>query len=150
MVNSYTDGVVPEAGPLEEIDRKLIAEIEAFPARLENAYAELDLQACALLGVELARAANVYIDATAPFKMKDPSQAQRRGTVLAITARATATAFAGLIPVLPGKAPAGLKQLNIGVEGKTLGDLVATANSLAGQKVGQGEALFPKVQPLTK
>jgi methionyl-tRNA synthetase len=66
---------------------------------------------------------------------------------LALTARATATAFAGLIPILPEKALAGLRQLNIDPAGKTLQALLSAANSLSGTKVSQGEALFPKVQP---
>ena len=42
---------------------------------------ELQLQRCALLPVELARAVNVYIETTAPFQLaKDPAKARRLET----------------------------------------------------------------------
>src|SRR5690242_20064229 len=75
MVNKSYDGVMPAATDVvEQIDRDLRAKLAALPAQLDDAYARLELQHCALLPVELARAANGFIDATAPFKLKAPEQ----------------------------------------------------------------------------
>ena len=51
----------------------------------------------------------------------------------------------GLLPILPEKAKAGLAQLGVDIEGKTLADLLE--NPLpAGHKLGTGQVLFPKVE----
>src|SRR4030095_12189496 len=86
---------------------------------------KLDLQQACLLPLELARAANGYIDATRPFSLaKDPAQAARLDTVLNLAAQATKAALAALLPVLPEKAAAGLRQLGVQVEGSTTAQLL--------------------------
>jgi methionyl-tRNA synthetase len=94
----------------------------------------------------LARATNGYIDATAPFKLKkDESKAKRLDTVLNRSAQAIKTALVALLPVLPEKAAAGLAQLGVSTEGRTLNDLLATELP-AGHKIGEGHPLFAKVE----
>lgn len=145
MIRTYRAGVVPAAGELEQIDRDLIAKIEALPAAIQGAYAKLALQDAVLLPIDLARAANGYIDTTAPWKLeKDPAKAARLDTVLNLSARAVHASLAALLPVMPAKAAAGLRQLNIDPAGKTLDQLLA-APPAAGHKIGEGSPLFPKV-----
>ena len=57
MVPKYR-GTLPAAGALEEIDRGLIEKTKKLPAELAAAYGRLELQQCAMLPIELARAAN--------------------------------------------------------------------------------------------
>jgi len=145
MIGRYRDGVLPPAGNLEDIDRNLLARIKSFPRELDEAYAKLELQQCALLPVELARMTNGYIDATAPFSLaKDPAKASRLDTVLNLSATAIQQALAGLLPVLPEKAAVGLRQLSIGTDRKTLEQLLRPMEP--GHKLGAGEPLFPKVE----
>jgi methionyl-tRNA synthetase len=147
MIQSYREGTLPAAAELEQIDRDLLARVQALPAQLAEAYAKLELQQCALLPVELARATNGYIDATAPFKLaKDPAQAKRLDTILNVTTRAIHAALVALLPLLPEKASAGLKQLQIDSAGKTLKDLFASAPA-AGTRFEPGQPLFPNVVP---
>jgi len=144
MTTRYRDGIVPAAGRLEEIDQTLIAKAEQLGADLSRAYDNLELQQCALLPVELARAVNGYIEATRPFSLaKDPAQADRLSTVLHVAANAMTKALAAALPVLPEKAAAGLSQLNVAIEGKTLNDLLKPLR--AGHKLGEGKPLFPKL-----
>jgi methionyl-tRNA synthetase len=120
MIGKYRDGKVPAGEPTEEIDRALAAQTVALPARLAEAYDKLELQQAALLPIELARAANGYIDATRPFSLaKDPASSARLDTVLRLSADATRAALTGLLPILPEKAAEGLSQLDQGV-GKPL------------------------------
>lgn len=151
MVNKYRGGVLPalpaaeNAAAGEPIDRDLRARLDALPAHLAAAYDRLELQQCALLPVELARAANGFIDATAPFKLaKDPAQAGRLDAVLNLAAQATKSALVALLPVLPEKAAAGLQQLGVEPSSKTLADLLA-ADLPAGHAVRPNAPLFPKV-----
>jgi methionyl-tRNA synthetase len=144
MVPKYR-GALPAPGELQDIDRALMERVAKLPGELAGAYARLELQQCALLPVELARATNGYIEATAPFKLaKDPAQAGRLDTVLHVTSQAVYATLVGLLPMLPDKAPAGLAQLGVEVRGRTLSDLFGTPLA-AGQAFGTGAVLFPPV-----
>jgi methionyl-tRNA synthetase len=145
MIGRYRGGVLPAAGESDAIDQNLIGQTQALPQSVADAYAKVELQQCALLPVELARATNGYIDATAPFSLaKDPAKASRLDTVLNLSAQAIYQALVALLPILPDKAAAGLKQLGVDVAGKTYAEL-SQATLRAGQKLGEGEPLFPKV-----
>ena len=145
MTTRYRDGIVPAAGRLEEIDQTLIAKAEHLGADLSARTTILNYSSAALLPVELrAGAVNGYIEATRPFSLaKDPGTADRLSTVLHVAANAMAKALAGALPVLPEKAAAGLRQLNVAIEGKTLNDLLKPLPD--GHKLGEGEPLFPKL-----
>ena len=144
MIGSYRDGILPAVGDRDAIDDSLIARTEELGRQIAEAYEKLELQQCALLPVELARATNGYIDATAPFSLaKDPAKSSRLDTVLNLSAQAMARALAGLLPVLPDKAAEGLKQLNIDIGGKTIADLFRPLEP--GHRIGEGKPLFPKV-----
>jgi methionyl-tRNA synthetase len=117
MVARYRNSILParEADSLlTPADRALINQTQALLPALSTAYEELQLQRCALLPVELARAINVYIETTAPFQLaKDPAKARRLDTVLNLTTQGVYTALAGLLPILPHKAQEGLNQLQV-------------------------------------
>jgi methionyl-tRNA synthetase len=145
MLKPY-EGVLPAVtNEVEQIDRDLRARMDALPDQLARAYANLELQQCALLPVELARAANGFIDATAPFKLKAPEQRPRKDSVLNLAAQVCKTSLAAMLPILPEKAAAGLAQLGVAASNRPLADLLK--NDLpAGHKVGMGSPLFPKVE----
>jgi methionyl-tRNA synthetase len=144
MIGKYRDGVVPAVGTSGPEDAALIDAIEQMPARLRKAYDEVALQDAVLIPLEVARAANTYIDQTRPFTIaKDPAQAERLNTVLNLIARATASALAGLVPALPEKARAGLAQMNVDTAGKSFDQLLASV--AAGHRLGTASVLFPKV-----
>jgi methionyl-tRNA synthetase len=146
MANKYRSGVLPAVGDRDVIDDSLTARINEFEGKLAEAYRNLDLQQCAMLPIELARATNGYIDATEPFKLaKDPAKSGRLDTVLNLSAQAIHRALVGLLPVLPEKAAAGLRQLGVESNGKKLADLMQSLPT--GHQLGQGQPLFPKVEP---
>jgi methionyl-tRNA synthetase len=145
MLNKYRGGSLPQGRPTEDIDRSLAAATAALPGQLADAYAKMELQQACLLPIELARAANGYIDATRPFSLaKDPAQAGRLDTVLNLAAQATKNALVALLPVIPHKAAVGLAQLGVETEGRTLAALFG-APLPTGHKVSEGKPLFPKI-----
>ncbi|HXE52039.1 MAG TPA: methionine--tRNA ligase [Tepidisphaeraceae bacterium] len=149
MIGRYRNGAIPAVGERESIDDSLIARTEEFERHLTDAYAKLELQQCALLPVELARATNGYIDATAPFTLaKDTSKASRLDTVLNLSAQAISRALVGLLPILPEKAAEGLRQLNVDMTGKNLADLLKPL--ALSHQLGEGQPLFPKVDSAEK
>jgi len=147
MIGQYRDGMLPAVGDADAaVDDPLVAQTEKLANALQNAYDRLALQECATLPVELARATNGYIDATAPFKLrKEPDKTKRLDTVLHRAAQAIKTALVGLLPVLPEKAAAGLRQLGVEPAGKTFAELLTTPLA-PGHKLGEGVPLFPKVE----
>jgi methionyl-tRNA synthetase len=146
MAATYRGNIVPDAGELQELDRTVLAQAADLPAKLADAYAKISLQQCVLLPIELVRAVDGYIEATAPFKLaKDPAQAQRLSTILNVLVRGMHAALVGLLPVMPAKAAAGLAQLGVDSTGKTMPDLF-TAAPAAGHTLGEGAALFPRVE----
>jgi len=151
MLHRYRDGVLPQvSSSAEGIDRQLLDQTAALPALLEQAYRNLDLQQAALLPLELARATNGYLEATAPFQLaKDPKQAGRVDEILSRSAAAMYAALLGLLPILPVKAADGLHQLSATGDNLPLSQRF-TAPPPAGTRVGQGQALFPKLPPATK
>ncbi len=145
MVESYRQGALPAAGELEPVDRELLERASLLAGQVAEAYSKLELQQCALLPVELARAANGYIDTTQPFKLaKDPAQAKRLDTVLNTAATAIHQCLVALLPILPTKAAEGLAQLGVSTRGKTLIELHASV-PIPGTKLGPGQPLFPNV-----
>jgi methionyl-tRNA synthetase len=146
MTGRYRQSKVPAAGELLELDRTVVAQIDALPAKLAEAYGRCALQECTLIPIELVRALDGYIEATAPFKLaKDAAQAERLNTVLSLLIRGMHVALVGLLPVLPEKAIEGLSQLNVNTAGKSLDELFAAA-PVVGAQIGAGSPLFPKVE----
>ncbi len=151
MIGNYRGGVLPAPGtPLDDADRQLLDACAQFPAKLADAYERFALQDCAVLPLELARTVNGYIDSTKPFSLaKDPAAAGRLDTVLHGCAQAVYRAFVGIQPVLPEKAAAAMAQMNAVVAGRPLGELLA-AGLPVGHKFGEGQALFPRINPPAK
>jgi methionyl-tRNA synthetase len=146
MIERYRGGVLPAADKLLQIDRDLLEKADKLPGDIATAYERLDLQQSALLPIELARAANGYIDATEPFKLaKDAAQAGRLDTVLNTAAMTIHRCLVALMPILTHKSAEGLAQLGISAEGKKLDELYANRPA-AGAKVGPGQPLFPNVE----
>jgi methionyl-tRNA synthetase len=146
MIGRYRDGVVPDISEDDAIDEHLVAQTAKLASNIEQAYEKLELQQCALLPVELARATNGYIDATAPFSLaKDPAKTKRLDTVLNRSANAIKSALVALLPVLPEKAAAGLSQLGVATDGKTISELLKS-DLAHGHKLGEGQPLFPKLE----
>jgi methionyl-tRNA synthetase len=146
MIERYRGGVLPGAGNLLQIDRDLLEKAEKLPGDIAAAYERLDLQQCAMLPIELARATNGYVDATEPFKLaKDPTQSGRLDTVLNTAALVIHRCLIALLPLLPHKSVEGLAQLGVSAQGKRLDELYSTPPA-PGTKVGPGQPLFPNVE----
>jgi methionyl-tRNA synthetase len=143
MIKKYR-GTVPAVGQSGPEDAAVEAAIAELPGKLRSAYEDFRLQDCVTLPLEVARAANTYIELTQPFKLKGPENAARLDTVLNTIARATQAALVALLPVLPEKAKAGLAQLNIQSDGKTFDELLKPIQG--GHQLGEAAILFAKLE----
>ena len=146
MIGKYRDGKVPAITTSTDTDAALKAKIAELPGELACAFAGVELQKAVLLPIELARAANTYIDVTRPFSLaKDPAQAAQLDVVLNLCVNACKSILVALLPVLPEKAAAGLTQLNVDTTGKTIRQLLET-DLPAGHVLGKAEVLFPRIE----
>lgn len=146
MIGTYRAGQVPVGKLTDPIDHALAEKITGLAGQVRDAYDRLDLQAAAMLPIELARAVNGYIDATEPFKMKnDPEKQERLDTVLSLSAQAMTRAFVALLPILPVKAAEALAQLNVKIDGERF-DTLMSRDLQAGHVIGEGKPLFPNVE----
>jgi len=139
MIAKYRDGTIPEAlgGGLDDaIDEAYTtarASMEAF--KVHEAFGA---------AMELARAANGYVEASQPWTLaKDDAHTRELDEVLASLARALAALCALFQPVAPEKMAILAKTLGLdGVpelqEARTL--------SLGGRAVERSEPLFPRVE----
>jgi methionyl-tRNA synthetase len=146
MIGKYREGKIPaRPAKLDELGQSLLDKINAIGADLASAYANVELQRVATLPVDLARAANTYIDQTAPFKLaKDPNASEQLDGVLNLIAQACRAILASLLPVMPEKASAGLAQLNVDAA-KPLPSLLSTELA-AGHQLGTAAVLFPRIE----
>ena len=146
MVGKYCNGVVP-AVSAKVNDADLLHALASFGPAVSEAYRDLELQRAAMLPIELARAANTFIDQTRPFSLaKDPAKAAELDTVLNRCVQAVYRALVALLPVCPEKAAAGLRQLNAAANGRPIGELMI-ADLPAGHALGTAAVLFPRVEP---
>ena len=142
--NTLPDAAAEAAGPGDD---DLLRKSENLKTEVTNAWSDLRLHDAATLALDLARAANVYVDRTEPFKLaKDESQSARLDAVLHHAAVAVYRALVALLPVLPERAAAGLAQMNVSVEGRTFDDLMDNPPR-PGHRFGEGSPLFPRLDP---
>ncbi len=139
MTGKYRDGRVPEA-PGEGLDAAIEATLEA----VEAAVASFRLHDALGAAMDLARAANGYVEEREPWaQAKDPAQGEDLDETLASLARVLTVLCALFQPVAPGKmaelaSRLGLTTVPTLEESRTV--------RLAGREVRKGEPLFPRVE----
>ncbi|MBQ9337867.1 MAG: methionine--tRNA ligase [Lentisphaeria bacterium] len=143
-------GKIPAPGEYEEVDRELMTLALAAPASLRAAVENMRLDRGVEEVMNVVRAANRYMEKTAPWTLAKQGDTARLATVL-YTASETLRIVSGLLlPIMPEK----MKELRL-----TLGlneDAAANAaydglskwgGLVAGSAVRDIAALFPRLQP---
>ena len=149
MNNKYFDGIIQAPNTPDDVDEELKAVALAMPGKVEAKMNELKVADAIDEIFVLLRRANKYIDETMPWALaKSEETKPRLGTVLYNLLEAIRFAAVSLKPFLPDTADRILNQLNTengGLESlKTFGVLTA------GGKVGPGEILFARLDPVKK
>lgn len=154
MIERYTDGKIPAAGPPAhaELETHIARVATALPSTLERGFLALafrdNLQAIG----ELVRLCDEYIDKTAPWKLaKNPDDAPKLKTVLNTAVRALRLLAVSLYPFIPQAAKQLVRQLGLPL------DLVATLPAevcqwdtpVADMPIAKGPGLFPRIAPPT-
>ena len=140
MLSKYRDGVVPDSE-----DRGLSIEIENTISTNYEAMAGYQVHEALAASMDLARAANTYVEERQPwFQAKDPGMARELDETLATLARVLCVLCALLEPVTPGK----MFQLanRLGLDSVPTLDNALTVG-LSGNIIQVRDPLFPRIEP---
>ena len=149
MTNKYFEGVIQAPTAPEALDEELKSLALALPgnvaAKMENLHVADAIDEI----FTLLRRANKYIDETAPWTLaKQDETKERLGTVLYNLLEAIRFAAVSLKPYLPDTADRILAQL--GCEDGGLESLTSFGALQPGNRVGAGEILFARLDPVKK
>jgi len=145
MIARYCDGVVPTAGPGEDLDRALEADIQRTVEAARGGFARFELSvALQAIWDVLVRGVNQYIVKREPWRLaKKPEDRRMLETTLYHSADALRVIAALVEPVIPEAAERIRRMLGLQQEPWT--DL--KANTLrAGTRLGAIEPLFPRIE----
>ena len=149
MNNKYFDGIIQAPSDPQELDQELKAVALAMPGRVAAKMEELKVADAIDEIFVLLRRANKYIDETMPWALaKNEETKGRLGTVLYNLLEAIRFAAISLEPYLPDTAQRILAQLNVKNGG--LESLETFGTLPVGGKVGPGEILFARLDPVKK
>ncbi len=103
LTNKNFEGTVPKRGELYDLDKQVIAEIDAIQARIEKNVEVYRFREALAEAMNLARAGNKYLAETEPWKLvkTDP---ERVGTILNLALQITANLTIALEAFLPHSA----------------------------------------------
>ena len=140
MVPKYRDGIVPASQ-----DDGLSSEIIQALASNHEAMADYRIHEALAASMDLARAANVYVEDRQPWtQAKDPNAAQELDETLATLVRVLCVLCALLEPVAPGKMAE--LALRLGLDTFPSLETSLTVN-LAGNRLEVSDPLFPRIEP---
>ena len=149
MNNKYFDGVIQAPGTPDALDEELKAVALAMPGKVEAKMNELKVADAIDEIFVLLRRANKYIDETMPWALaKSEETKPRLGTVLYNLLEAIRFAAIALKPFLPDTSDRILSQIN--AENGGLESLTSFGVLPSGIKVGAGEILFARLDPVKK
>ncbi len=140
MIHKYRGATVP-AGGVTPLDQRALQTLERYRRAMDSYLLHQGLAAA----MELAGAANVYIEETAPWTLaKDPARASELDAALASLARTLARLAVLLSPFMPVKCCELWHAL--GRQGEIAGLEAYAALDPAGHTVARQAVLFPKLE----
>ena len=149
MSNKYFDGAIQTPNTPDALDEELKAVALAMPGKVEAKMNELKVADALDEIFVLLRRANKYIDETMPWALaKSEDTKPRLGTVLYNLLEAIRFAAIALKPFLPDTSDRILAQIN--AENGGLESLTSFGVLPSGGKVGAGEILFARLDPVKK
>jgi methionyl-tRNA synthetase len=143
LTQKFFDNKVPAPGELNEVDRKVIAELKDFPTRIGDSIETYRFREATATLMDLARLGNKYLAETEPWKLAK-TDVTRVGTILNIALQIAANLSVMVEPFLPFTAIKLKKMLNMG---RTQWHQAGSETLLAvGHPLGESALLFEKIE----
>ncbi|CAN5341909.1 methionine--tRNA ligase [soil metagenome] len=143
LTQKYFDNKVPARGRLSDVDKKVIADVKDFPARIATSIEGYRFREATALLMDLARTGNKYLAETEPWKLAK-SDMERVGTILNLALQISANLAVLCEPFLPFSSRKLKDMLSVGdLFWQNTGsvDLLTTGHSL-----GVASLLFEKIE----
>jgi len=143
LTQKFFDNKVPVQGELQEVDKKVLADLKLFPARISDSIESYRFREATANLMDLARLGNKYLAETEPWKLAK-TDLPRVGTILNIALQIAANLSVMAEPFLPFSAGKLKTMLNFGStqwHQAGAGDLLAV-----GHPLGQASLLFEKIE----
>jgi methionyl-tRNA synthetase len=143
LTQKHFDNKIPARGPLTDFDRKAIADLADFPAKIGDALNAFRFREATALLMDLARVGNKYLAETEPWKLAK-ADLNRVGTILNIAIQIAANLSIVAEPFLPFTASK--LRVMIGAGELTWKHAGSADLIQAGQSLGEVKLLFEKVE----
>lgn len=143
LTQKHYDNKVPARGPLNDLDRKVIADLAGFPAKIGEALNAYRFREATQLLMDLARVGNKYLADTEPWKLAK-TDLNRVGTILNIAIQIAANLSIVAEPFLPFTAS---KLRTMIGAGEMKWNHAGSADLMqAGETLGEVKLLFEKIE----
>lgn len=148
MVEQYRDGIIPEPGPLRDVDRELREKIDEAVDILDRQMEDLIFDKAIKAGWEPIRTANKYVEDTAPWELaKEEDNGERLDTVLYTLCDSLRSFSMMLQAFLPNKCRELRDQLGLSSgEDPALPEDAKSGGLEPGGSVKKGDPLFPRYE----
>ena len=143
LTNKYYKGVVPECGPLQEIDELVLEKLSKISGSISHSVHEYRFREALANAMEVARTGNKYLADTEPWKLAKTNP-ERVTTIMNIAVQITALSSVLLDPFLPFSCAKLRTMMNM--ENRAWSDLDVAQMLPAGHQLNKAELLFEKIE----
>ena len=143
LTQKYYEGIIPAPNKFNAEDLLVLKELQEIPERISKNIYEYKLREAQAEMMNLARLGNKYLADQEPWKVIKIDE-ERVKTILYIALQITAALSIASFPFIPDTSKKLQKMLNFSSENWT--DLLQEEVLQAGNKIGEVEILFPKIE----
>ena len=143
LTQKYYEGIIPAPNKFSAEDLLVLKELQEIPERISKNIYEYKLREAQAEMMNLARLGNKYLADQEPWKVIKIDE-ERVKTILYIAIQITAALSVASFPFIPDTSKKLQKMLNFSSENWT--DLLQKEVLQAGNKIGEVEILFPKIE----
>ncbi len=143
LTQKYYEGIIPAPNKFSAEDLLVLKELQEIPERISKNIYEYKLREAQAEMMNLARLGNKYLADQEPWKVIKIDE-ERVKTILYIALQITAALSVASFPFIPDTSKKLQKILNFSSENWT--DLLQEEVLQAGNKIGEVEILFPKIE----
>jgi len=143
LTQKYYEGIIPAPNKFSTEDLLVLKELQEIPERISKNIYEYKLREAQAEMMNLARLGNKYLADQEPWKVIKTDE-ERVKTILYIALQITAALSVASFPFIPDTSKKLQKMLNFSSE--SWADLLQKEVLQAGNKIGEVEILFPKIE----
>ncbi|MCK4946555.1 MAG: class I tRNA ligase family protein, partial [Alphaproteobacteria bacterium] len=145
MINKNCDAKVPQPGILEDADKALLGRAgQAMLIAVRSEFEKMQFSRAIEEFISVSHAANLYIDAQAPWKLKKTNP-DRMATVLYVLAEVIRNLGLIIQPFTPDAAQKILDQVAVNAEERDFSFIGEAYALKAGTPLPKPEGVFPRV-----